>query len=107
MRAVYLQSVRSPSAGGLLQRVARYRARRNSARWCNVFSQRPANTDDDDDDEDDDYEEDSFCVNGTEPEGEQRRVFYKLYKFIRITSFICLFPGLTQFSIPLGLGKLI
>ena len=74
MQAVYLQSVRSPrqpAAGGLLQRMARYRARRNSARWCSVFSQRTANTDDDDDDdEDDEYEEDSFCVNGTELEGE-------------------------------------
>ena len=68
MQAVYLQSVRSPDQrGGLLQRMARYRERRHSTRWQNVYSQHVNSDDDDDDDDDDDeYLEDSFCVNGTE-----------------------------------------
>jgi len=68
MRAVYLQSVRSPDQrGSLLQRMAQYRQRRHSSHWCNVYSQ-PVNSDGDDDD-DDDYVEDSFCVNGSETQG--------------------------------------
>ena len=60
MRAVYLQSVRSPHPrGALLRDVARYRQRRRAQHWSSVYSQ-PV-----DSDEDEDYLEDSFCVNGS------------------------------------------
>jgi len=74
MQAVYLQSVRSPRhQGALMQRIARYRERRHSARWNNVYSQ-PVKSDDDDDDDDDDYIEDSFCVDGSDTQGELVRL---------------------------------
>jgi len=58
MRAVYLQSVRSPRQHNTLQRdVARYRQRREVSHWRSVYSQ-PC----DSEDEHDDYLEDSFCV---------------------------------------------
>jgi len=61
MRAVYLQSVRSPHPrGALLRDVARYRQRRHAQHWSSVYSQ-PVSTDE----EDEDYVEDSFCVNGS------------------------------------------
>ena len=70
MRAVYLQSVRSPyHHRRLMSDMERYRLQRQQSHWHSVYSQ-PVDSIREDDDED--YVEDSFCVNGSvsDPQGE-------------------------------------
>jgi len=86
MRAVYLQSVRSPhQRGALLRDIARYRQRRHMSEWRDVDSH-PIDSDEGSDDED--YVEDSFCVNGNVSETQGELISHRFTQQIIMTYFI-------------------